>query len=242
MRNAVGDTLSMPRNAVDEDKNRTCSAGLHFCSYSYLPHFGGERIVVVKINPRDVVAIPADYNNAKGRTCRYEVVEELAVEKNGYSTLPVAPLPENFTDSHGSLGDDGDDADEDLPEMTDEEIADARDNLSHAEERNIRDAYFEESVSAADLADDYDVPEPVIHAILNDDPRSSSTNAEVKVAASAPRGGKPNTGNSLTDAQVREIRRLLNEDYPLASIAKIIPTSSRTVARIRDGETYTHVK
>ena len=32
--------------------------------------------MIVKINPADVVAIPSDYNNTKGRTCRYEVVSE----------------------------------------------------------------------------------------------------------------------------------------------------------------------
>jgi hypothetical protein len=32
--------------------------------------------MIVKINPKDVVAIPADYNNTKGRTCKYEVVAE----------------------------------------------------------------------------------------------------------------------------------------------------------------------
>jgi hypothetical protein len=32
--------------------------------------------MIVKINPRDVVAIPADYDNTKGRTCRYEVIAE----------------------------------------------------------------------------------------------------------------------------------------------------------------------
>ena len=69
----------MPRNAVDEDKERTCSYGLHFCSIQYLPSFSdsdGGKTMIVKINPKDVVAIPADYNNTKGRTCRYEVVAE----------------------------------------------------------------------------------------------------------------------------------------------------------------------
>lgn len=80
MDNSVGNVVEMERNLVDEDKSRTCSAGLHFCSYEYLKHFSGERIVVVKINPADVVAIPIDYNNSKGRTCRYEVVEEMEVE------------------------------------------------------------------------------------------------------------------------------------------------------------------
>jgi hypothetical protein len=77
--NSVGKVCEMPRNGVDEDKERTCSYGLHFCSIKYLPHFSdGEngKTMIVKINPRDVVAIPADYENTKGRTCRYEVIAE----------------------------------------------------------------------------------------------------------------------------------------------------------------------
>lgn len=77
--NSVGKVCEMPRNGVDEDKQRTCSAGLHFCSIKYLPSFtdsDGGKTMIVKINPKDVVAIPADYNNTKGRTCRYEVVAE----------------------------------------------------------------------------------------------------------------------------------------------------------------------
>jgi hypothetical protein len=75
----VGQIVEMARNEVDEDKDRTCSSGLHFCSLEYLPHFGGSygnRVVLLKINPRDVVSIPSDYNNAKGRCCRYEVIGE----------------------------------------------------------------------------------------------------------------------------------------------------------------------
>lgn len=77
--NSVGQVVEMARNEVDEDKDRTCSSGLHFCSLAYLPHFGGAsgyRVVLLKINPRDVVSIPSDYNNAKGRACRYEVIAE----------------------------------------------------------------------------------------------------------------------------------------------------------------------
>lgn len=73
--------LSMERNAVDDDQNRTCSEGLHFCSKEYLGHFGGERIIIVKINPRDVVSIPNDYNDSKGRASRYEIVDEVDKDK-----------------------------------------------------------------------------------------------------------------------------------------------------------------
>ena len=73
--------VSMERNAVDDDQNRTCSTGLHFCSKDYLSHFGGDRIVILKINPRDVVSIPNDYNDSKGRACRYEIVDEIDKDK-----------------------------------------------------------------------------------------------------------------------------------------------------------------
>lgn len=82
MDNSVGQVLEMSRNEVDDRRNNTCSAGLHFCSESYLQFYGShdsssDRVVIVKVNPRDVVSIPSDYNNAKGRACRYEVVGEV---------------------------------------------------------------------------------------------------------------------------------------------------------------------
>ena len=73
--------VSMERNLVDDDQNRTCSTGLHFCSQEYLRSFGGERIVILKINPRDVVSIPNDYNDSKGRCARYEIVDEIDKDK-----------------------------------------------------------------------------------------------------------------------------------------------------------------
>jgi hypothetical protein len=97
--NSIGAVVEMSRNAVDEDKDRTCSTGLHFCSREYLPHYGapeGGRVVIVKINPRDVVAIPSDYNNAKGRTCRYEVINEIVLESESYAAMPAATLEDTF--------------------------------------------------------------------------------------------------------------------------------------------------
>ncbi len=79
--NSVNQVVAMERNEVNDDQNITCSTGLHFCSRDYLKHFGGERIVIVKINPADVVSIPTDYNDSKGRACRYEVVDEIDKDK-----------------------------------------------------------------------------------------------------------------------------------------------------------------
>jgi hypothetical protein len=89
MDNSVGKIVEMERHDVDDNKDNTCSTGLHFCSQSYLNSFGGERTVIVKINPRDVVSIPSDYNDAKGRACRYEVIGEMEVEADKAFTRPV---------------------------------------------------------------------------------------------------------------------------------------------------------
>jgi hypothetical protein len=105
MDNSPGQVLTMARNKVDDNQNNTCSYGLHFCSEGYLKHFGGSRTVIVKINPRDVVSIPNDYNQTKGRACRYEVVGEVgvnpddeaefnkSVQSNANNNTYVAPKP-----------------------------------------------------------------------------------------------------------------------------------------------------
>jgi hypothetical protein len=76
--NSIGAVCEMERNQVMDDPSITCSTGLHFCSIEYLQGFWGTEghTMVVKINPRDVVSIPLDYNDAKGRCCRYEVIAE----------------------------------------------------------------------------------------------------------------------------------------------------------------------
>lgn len=89
MDNSPGQIVEMERHDVDDDRDRTCSTGLHFCGMSYLSHFGGERTVIVKINPKDVVSIPSDYNEAKGRACRYAVIGELGVSPEQAFDKPV---------------------------------------------------------------------------------------------------------------------------------------------------------
>ncbi len=180
-KNNIGLVVEMPRNAVNDNKDQTCSTGLHFCSESYLSHFGGSRIVVVKINPADVVSIPTDYNNAKGRACRYLVVGELSYNSD---RSDIEKLVANF------------------------------------------DTKFDTKATPA-------APAPLA--------------ADVKSAPLTPTSGLASKQTAvgtttLTDQQVRDIRQALDEGWPLSTIAKTYSTSARTVARIRDGETYTHVK
>jgi len=90
--NFVGTIVKMDRrDMADTDRNQDCSSGLHFCSYDYLKGFSGARILILKINPADVVAIPNDYSHLKGRAWKYEVLGEVPMgEKiDSYRVKPV---------------------------------------------------------------------------------------------------------------------------------------------------------
>ncbi len=84
--NSVGQVVKMQRAKVDDNRSRGCSDGLHAGALNYVAGYGsvesGDRIVIVKINPRDVVSVPSDCNCEKLRTCRYEVVGEYQGELN----------------------------------------------------------------------------------------------------------------------------------------------------------------
>lgn len=91
--NSPGKVVEIARNQVDEDPNKTCSYGLHFCSNEYLPHYGNtsnRKIVMVKVNPKDVGAFPHDYNISKGRCSRYEVLQEVTEQETEtkFANLP----------------------------------------------------------------------------------------------------------------------------------------------------------
>lgn len=81
--NRIGEVVRMDRAMVDDDPTRTCSAGLHVASLPYLKEYSGERLVAVKVNPKDVVAVPTDYQNTKMRVCAYTVTQELPIDLVG---------------------------------------------------------------------------------------------------------------------------------------------------------------
>lgn len=88
--NSIGAKPTCPD--ADTSRNATCSRGLHFCSYAYLPEYYGNkgRVVIVKINPKDVAAIPSDYGLAKGRAYTYEVIGEVPEDEAAkFFTKPV---------------------------------------------------------------------------------------------------------------------------------------------------------
>ena len=99
--NSVGQVVQMDRNICDPVRENHCSTGLHFCGLSYLTCFGGERVMIVKVNPKDVTSIPSDYNFAKGRCCGYEVVEEYGgtdVQRFDAFSASVADWDEDYNE------------------------------------------------------------------------------------------------------------------------------------------------
>lgn len=77
--NSVGSVCEVPRESVDDNPNNTCSYGLHVACHNYAKGFG-PKLITVKVNPKDVVAVPTDYNGTKMRVCRFEVIEECEKE------------------------------------------------------------------------------------------------------------------------------------------------------------------
>lgn len=127
--NVPGTVVEMEREYVDPDRNSTCSRGLHFCSWQYLPQFGvsrnDARVVVLKIAPEDVVSIPYDYNNSKGRAWRYLVLEEAPKDEceHLFANRPVVNSYGVYdaSDDEEFLADLDEEADEEIDVCTEED-------------------------------------------------------------------------------------------------------------------------
>lgn len=80
--NRIGEVIKFTRRDVDDNPQHDCSYGLHVGSIQYVKSFAcsygqenGDRIIIVKVNPADVVAVP-EYDTTKLRCCKYEVISE----------------------------------------------------------------------------------------------------------------------------------------------------------------------
>jgi len=106
--NSIGTVVKMPRNEVDDNHNNGCSRGLHAGSKEYFSTgFGSDgRMVVVEIDPMNVVSVPTDCNFSKLRCCEYKVIEEV-INVNDFA------LPEYYDDRSF---DDEDEEDDDYDE------------------------------------------------------------------------------------------------------------------------------
>jgi hypothetical protein len=78
--NGVGETIEVQRRDVDDNREHHCSFGLHVGSLDYAKGFSQGAVVVVKVNPKDVVSVPSDYNGQKCRVSAYSVVSVFSQE------------------------------------------------------------------------------------------------------------------------------------------------------------------
>jgi hypothetical protein len=84
--NNVGCTPTVSRSDVNSNRSTGCGKGLHVGAIDYAKSYGGidldddndggNKLMICKVNPRDVVCVPYDSKYQKLRTCRYEVVSE----------------------------------------------------------------------------------------------------------------------------------------------------------------------
>ena len=76
--NTVGKIVEIERSMVDDNSSAHCSHGLHVGGLDYINWYSkpGDKVVIVKVNPKDAVSVPTDHNFQKLRVCRYEVVDE----------------------------------------------------------------------------------------------------------------------------------------------------------------------
>lgn len=207
MDNSPGALVSL-KSAADVCPNRrtTCARGLHFASLNYVLNgsYGyqhhGHRLVVVEVDPADVISIPYDYGNSKGRAWKYTILREIEWSER---------IKPNFVSNGYQNGwDESEDGDEDEWEDEDDYEDDFEDDFE-------------------DEDDDFEVEDDCV-----DDEQTV-----ILVTKSSP----PVPVGSLEDDEVRGIRFSLARGDSVAATARFYDVSPRTVARIRDGETYTHV-
>jgi len=91
--NKVGDVLEMTRNRVCDDAAIGCSHGFHAGSYDYAKGYAsnGGNLMVVEIDPADVVSVPNDCDCQKLRTAKYKVVGH-------YETIQAPPMEDGYND------------------------------------------------------------------------------------------------------------------------------------------------
>jgi hypothetical protein len=105
--NGIGETIEMERRYVCDDFNQPCGPGLHAGSLEYATSWAGEdgRVVIVEIDPANVVSVPKQETN-KLRITSYRVVGEYVGKlSNTYNNEYVrpeeisAPTPEEVVTS-----------------------------------------------------------------------------------------------------------------------------------------------
>lgn len=73
--NGVGEEIEVDRRDVCDDFRKTCAEGLHAGSRDFGEGYG-EKLCLIKFDPKDVVCIPCDAEGQKMRLCHYWVISD----------------------------------------------------------------------------------------------------------------------------------------------------------------------
>lgn len=127
--NSIGQSPEMRPNEVDENWRQECSSGFHVGAIEYVSSYynvAESRIMIVKVNPKDVVSVPEENSFTKCRTCKYTVVGEMQQElvrplyqttQNSFSPVDA---PNSISQNHHD-DDDEEEDDDDYPDFEDDD-------------------------------------------------------------------------------------------------------------------------
>jgi len=102
--NSVGKIVQMPRSECNPNPEDTCSTGLHAAALDYvLAHYHSGKVVLVKINPKNLVSVPTDYDKQKLRCCEFEVISEYVGKLPIVDSLVTDKATKVATDNQTSL-------------------------------------------------------------------------------------------------------------------------------------------
>jgi hypothetical protein len=211
-------------------------------------------VVVVKVNPRDVTCIPADYCG-KGRACRYEIVDAISWDDI------ITP---DFSDEYWEEPEQEELFDEPEGEVDDMYFDDHRWEVRDGETGEYYDAFMtrdeaREHVRGSDepcfIWDTHNqqvaggTVDPDLSEYLNNDGLVDEyMHDSQEVPFDEPATNPVNTGAKLTVEDVADIKSELNDmqsgESPYSSyteLARAYGVSDRSIRRIRDGEAWVDV-
>ncbi len=143
----IGQCPSMPRYAVEDNPDIGCGPGRHAGSIAFVKGYGSgdDRVIIVKVDPANVVSIPKDSDCQKVRTCAFEIVAEYGEDLLG--TVNRDYSSENHETCQNSVDNGSDSGYNDEDEEEDEDI----DDLEYDDD----DEYDEDDDEENDDDDDY---------------------------------------------------------------------------------------
>ncbi len=77
--NSVGANPKMPRNQCEENHTIGCASSFHLGNIDYVKSFGSgdDNVILVEVNPKDVVSCPIECEYQKLRVCEYKVISHV---------------------------------------------------------------------------------------------------------------------------------------------------------------------